>query len=236
MKEPPVPIPQGNRLLARLPPQELQRLVPHLSRVPVRLNQVLYDFQSLIEYIYFPLQSILSSLTVMQDGRAIEIGAIGCEGASGLSVLTGAPTSPHRMIVQVTDGALRMRADVLQKLAADDGPLRSLLLRYQASFFVQVSQSVACNGLHPIQKRCCRWLLMTRDRLDYDDLPLTHELLAMVLGVRRAGVTEVLRSLQERELLRCRRGKITLCDRPGLEALACECYQILKNEYQYLLG
>lgn len=237
MKALPVPpIPWGNRLLARLPPQELQRLVPHLSFVTMRLHEVLYDFQALIEYVYFPLQSILSALTVMRDGRAIEIANIGREGAAGLAVLTGAPRSPNRMIVQISDGALRMRADVLQKLAAPEGPLRTLLLEHQASFFVQVSQSVACNGLHPIQQRCCRWLLMTHDRLDSDVLPLTHEFLAMMLGVRRAGVTEVLRILQEQNLVGCSRGKITIRDRQGLEALSCECYQIIKCEYQALLG
>lgn len=172
----------------------------------------------------------------MCDGRAIEVGNTGCEGASGLSVMVGAPESPHRVFVQAADGALRMRADILLRETAREGPLRSLLLAYQASFFLQVSQSVACNGLHPIQQRCCRWLLMTHDRLESDELPLTHEFLAMMLGVRRAGVTEVLGALQEKNLLRCSRGKITVLDRQGLEDQSCECYGIVQNSYERLLG
>ncbi|WP_164100553.1 Crp/Fnr family transcriptional regulator [Candidatus Laterigemmans baculatus] len=229
------PVPQANRLLARLPPQEYQRLAPHLSLVTMRLHEVLYDFQSLIEYIYFPLQSILSALTVMRDGRSIEIANIGREGAAGLAVLTGAARSPNRMIVQFADGALRIRAEVLRKIVDRDGPLRTSLLEHQAHYFVQVSQAVACNGLHSIEKRCCRWLLMTHDRLDTDVLPLTHEFLAMMLGVRRAGITEVLRTLQEKKLIKCSRGKITIRDRSGLEKQACECYQIIKQEYYPLL-
>ena len=183
---------------------------------------------------YFPVGAVLSALTVMQDGNAIEAATIGNEGLVG-HYGTGGKWSPHRVIVQVEDGCLRIDARALEKEGARDGPLRELLTAYHIAFVSQVSQSVACNGLHRLEQRCCRWLLMTRDRVGSDELRLTHEYLAIVLGARRASVTEALRPLQKAGLLRWLRGWLTVLDGAGLEARACECYFVVRDEYEQLL-
>jgi CRP-like cAMP-binding protein len=225
-----------NRLLAALPESTLQQLQPHLHLVSLRRDEIIYEPSGPIETVYFPRRSAFSALVLMENGSAIEVGTIGNEGGSGLSVLAGVDTSPHRVLIQIPDSALRIKVDVLKRLAHQDAVLRDRLLHYQGYFFAQVSQSVACNGLHPIQKRCCRWLLMTHDRLDSDEVPLTHEYLAMMLGVRRAGVTEVLHLLQDQGAISTSRGKITITDRQRLEDLCCECYRKVKQVYQQLLG
>ena len=144
--------------------------------------------------------------------------------------------SLNRVVTQIAGSGWRLNADVLRRAATQDGPLRTLMSKYQTYFFAQVSQSVACNGLHPIQERCCRWLLMTRDRLDADVIPLTHEYLSMMLGVRRASVTEVLQSLQEQGVIGRSRGRITVTDRQGLEDLSCECYGNVRHVYEQSFG
>ena len=189
-----------------------------------------------MHYAYFPIHAVTSSLTVMSDGDAIEVATVGNEGVVGASAFFGGETSSNRVIVQVAGDGLRVETEVLRREAGDDGPLRLLLVRYHAAFQAQVSQSVACNGLHTVQQRCCRWLLMTRDRVGSDDIQLTHEYLAMMLGVRRPSVTDVLRPLQEQGLIRNSRGKITLLDRKGVEAVCCECYRTVRDEYERLLG
>jgi CRP-like cAMP-binding protein len=224
-----------NRLLARLPDTEYQRLLPLLQPVTFTLGRVLYETRGPIDYAYFPTGAVLSALTVMQDGNAIEVATIGNEGLVG-HYGTGGKTSPHRVIVQIEDGGLRIAARALQEESANDGALKELLGGYHIAFMAQVSQSVACNGLHPLVQRCCRWLLMSRDRVGSDDLRLTHEYLAIMLGARRASVTEALRPLQQAGLIRSHRGWITILDGSGLEERACECYFVVRDEYDRLLG
>ena len=229
------PVVLRNRLLARLPEADYQRLLPLLEPVALSYGQVLYEPGGPIEYVYFPTGAVLSALTMMQDGNAIEVATIGNEGMVGHYGLNGR-TSPHKMIVQIEDGGLRIAARALQNEAAQDGPVKDLLAAYNIAFMVQVSQSVACNGLHPLVQRCCRWLLMSRDRVGSDELRLTHEYLAIMLGARRASVTEALRPLQAAGLVRSHRGRLTILNGAGLEAQACECYFVVRDEFDRLLG
>jgi CRP-like cAMP-binding protein len=230
----PPPAQPGNRLLARLPPAEYQRLAPGLQAVSLPLKQVLYKVRSLIDYVYFPTSGMISAMTIMEDGSAIEVATIGDEGMSGLTAFIGSGTSPNDVMVQIAGDAIRMSAEALLEEATRDGPLRQLLILYNTAFATQVSYAVACNGLHKVEKRCCRWLLMTADRVGSDVLPLTHEFLAIMLGVRRSSITEVLHPLQERGLIRNSRGNIQIIDRPGLEATSCECYRAVKEEFARL--
>jgi len=226
----------NNKLLACLPKSDWERLAPLLQPVTFELGKTLYETRSRIDYAYFPIGFVASALTVMENGSAIEVATIGNEGLIGHAVALGVATSPNRVIVQIADGAWRIEAKALCEEASKSDALRGLLQDYHAAFMAQVSQSVACNGLHQLEKRCCRWLLMTRDRVESDELRLTHEFLAIMLGVRRASVTEVLGPLQTAGLIRCHRGLITLLDRAGVEAHSCECYRAVKNEYDRLLS
>lgn len=229
------PAPKGlSRLLAFLPQAEYQRLAVHLRTVSLAPKKVLYKARSAIDYVYFPTSGIVSAMTVMADGRAIEVATIGNEGMTGLTAFIGGETSPNEVMVQVPGEGLRMPADVLKKEASRDGPLRRLMVLYNTAFSTQVSYSVACNGLHKIEKRCCRWLLMTADRVGSDVLPLTHEFLSIMLGVQRSSLTEVLHPLQERGLIQNSRGTIKVLDRPGLEATSCECYKAVQDEFARL--
>src|SRR5271157_145574 len=185
-KSKPPAAPQGNRLLARLPPAEYQRLLPRLQLVPLALKHVVYEVRSSIDFAYFPNRGVVSALTVMEDGRAIEVATIGDEGMVGLPLLVGAKTTANRMIVQVPGEAMRMAEDVMREEISRDSPLRRSLVLYHTAFLAQVSQAVACNGLHSVHQRCCRWLLMTQDRAHSDVFPMTHEFLAEMLGVRRS--------------------------------------------------
>jgi CRP-like cAMP-binding protein len=173
----------------------------------------------------------------MDDGRAIEVATVGDEGMVGLPLLAGPKTtSNHRVIVQVPGEALRMSGNVLRDEVSRDGPLRRLLIQYIAAFFAQVSQAVACNGLHSVHQRCCRWLLMTQDRAHSDVFPMTHEFLAEMLGVRRSTVSEVLEPIQDAGLIRYSRGKCTVLVREGLKAGSCECYRRINEEFERLFG
>ena len=225
-----------NRLLARLGASDYRRLSRDLRAVPLAFEQVIYRAGGPVEYAYFPLRGVLSAVAVMGDGRAIEVANVGNEGVSGVAALFGAETTFDEFIVQVEGEGLRVPVGVLRAEAGRDGPLRRLLLAYSGAYAAQVSCSVACNGLHKVEQRCCRWLLMTHDRVGRDEVPLTHEFLAIMLGVRRNGVTEVLQALRGRGLLEYRRGRITVLDRRGLEAAACECYEKTRAEYARLLG
>jgi CRP-like cAMP-binding protein len=230
-----VPAGPTNRFLARLPEAEYGRLVPRLQPVQLTRGQVIYEARGPIEYAYFPMGAVLSALTVMQDGNAIEVATVGNEGLVG-HYGSGITTSPHRVIVQVENSALRIEARALQEEGAKAGPLRDLLTAYHIAFMTQVSQSVACNGLHRLVQRCCRWLLLSRDRVGSNELRLTHEYLGIMLGARRASVTEALRPLQTAGLVRSHRGQITILNGAGLEARACECYFVVRDEYDRLLG
>ncbi|HVC97453.1 MAG TPA: Crp/Fnr family transcriptional regulator [Pirellulales bacterium] len=235
-KTKPLAAPHGNRLLARLPAEEYERLLPRLQVVPLELKQVLYQARSPIDHAYFPNRGVVSALTVMEGGRAIEVATIGDEGMVGLPLIVGAKTTANRMIVQVPGDALRMAEDVLREEVSRDSALRRLLTLYHTAFFAQVSQAVACNGLHSVYQRCCRWLLMTQDRAHSDVFPMTHEFLAEMLGVRRSTVSEVLEPFQEKGLIRYSRGKFTVLDRDGLTAGSCECYRSINEEFARLFG
>jgi CRP-like cAMP-binding protein len=229
------PIPK-NLLLARLPRADYDRLFDRMRPVNLDFKQVLYKYREPIDYVYFPTSGAASAVTVMEDGDAIEVATIGNEGVVGHGVLFANELSTTDVIIQVAGTGLRIDAHDLKEMAANGGPLRQLLLRYNSAVMAQISQSVACNGLHAIQPRCCRWLLITLDRMESNVVPLTHEFLAIMLGVRRSSVTEVLGPLQEKGLLVNSRGNITILDRKGLEKLACECYKKVKDEFDRLLG
>ncbi len=228
--------PPGNRLLTRLPADEYQRLLPRLQLVPLALKHVLYEARSSIDYAYFPNRGVVSALTVMEDGRAIEVATIGDEGMVGLPLLVGAKITANRVIVQVPGDALRMPEATLREEVSRDSALRRLLILYHTAFLAEVSQAVACNGLHSVHQRCCRWLLMTQDRAHSDVFPMTHEFLAEMLGVRRSTVSEVLEPFQEKGLIRYSRGKLTVLDRVGLMAGSCECYRSITDEFVRLFA
>jgi CRP-like cAMP-binding protein len=225
-----------NRLLRRLQPQDYERLRPQLKSISFESGQVLYEPRSTIDFVYFPYNCVLSAVTMMEDGDGIEVGTIGNEGAAGLTAFMGQSSSPHRVLAQVPGEGVRMAADILEEEARSNPRLHILLLKHHHAFLSQICQSVACNGLHSLFKRCCRWLLMTHDRVGGDELPLTHEFLSFMLAVRRSGVTETLHSLQEQGLISNSRGTITIVNRAGLEAASCECYRIVVDEYKRLLG
>jgi CRP-like cAMP-binding protein len=228
--------PAQNRLLARLTAVQYPRLFERLRPVPLAFKTVLYQPNGPIDYVYFPTRGVLSAIAIMANGDAIEVGTIGNEGVSGLAVLFGVEQSPTQVIVQVAGEALRIETAALQAEAMPGSPLQELLIRHHHAFHHQVAQSAACNGLHKVQQRACRWLLLTQDRVGSDVVPLTHEFLAIMLGVRRASVSEVLKPLQDQGLVRSDRSKFTILDRPGLEAACCECYRNIVEAYRQLLG
>ncbi len=230
----PTPAQSGNRLLARLPADAYRRLLPHLKTVPLPFEHPLHEARKPIKYAYFPTRGMASAVTRLQDGAGIEVVNIGSEGATGTATVLGVVSSPNEVFMQVEGEGVRVEVAALTKEATRDSPLWRLLGAYHAFFLFHVSQSVACNGLHSVHQRCCRWLLLTHDRVDTDVLPLTHGFLAMMLGVR-ASVTLVLQPLQDQGLVRYARGRITILNRPGLEVAACECYQAVQDEYARLL-
>jgi hypothetical protein len=234
MKAPPSK--SGNALLDRLSKPSRERMLERLTPIELTFDLLLYEARSEIEYAYFPTTAVLSALVVMRSGAMIEVGTVGKEGAVGLPSGPSPGTSPNRIIVQIGGSGLQIDTAALKRLVSDDRELGELFLTYNLAFQFQVSQSVACNGLHQVQQRCARWLLMTHDRVDGDDISLTHEYLAAMIGVRRAGVGEVLQELQHRGLIDNGRHKITILDRKGMEQVSCECYQDVQNEYRRLLG
>jgi CRP-like cAMP-binding protein len=225
-----------NLLLARLPNSEYERLTDRMRPVTLDFRQILYQTRAPIEYVYFLSRGAASAMTVMENGSAIEVATIGNEGVVGHSILFSCNESTNEIIMQVGGEGLRIDADVFRQEADHDGPLRRLMLSYNAAYSIQVSQSVGCNGLHNVQQRCCRWLLITLDRMESNVVPLTHEFLSIMLGVRRASVTDVLRPLHEQGLVNNSRGAITIVDRHGLEKLACECYRRVKDEFERILA
>jgi CRP-like cAMP-binding protein len=226
----------GNHLLARLPKGEFERLFHLLESIPLPTKKVLYKARSPIDYVYFPTSGVVSAMMVMEDGSAIEVATVGNEGVAGLTAFIGAESSPYQVMVQLPGQGLRMRADAFRDDASRGDALRKILVLYNTAYAIQVSYCVACNALHGVEKRCCRWLLMTQDRMGSNLIPLTHEFLAIMLGVRRPTVSDVLRPLQERGMLRSGRGVIEILDRSGLEALACECYAAVNREFARIFG
>jgi CRP-like cAMP-binding protein len=225
----------GNHLLDLIPAAEYRALEPLLRKTELKVNQVLYEPRAVIEQIYLPINAALSAITVMQDGHAIEVATIGNEGMTGMPNLPLAVASPHRVIAQIGGQAWQADATAFRREVAKYPKLSEVMAKHHLAFLFQVSQSIACNGLHALVERCCRWLLMTHDRVEGDDVDLTHEFLAMMLGVRRSGVTEALQSLQQQGSISYRRGNIKILDRERLEDLSCECYQNVRDEYERLL-
>ncbi len=225
-----------NRLLASLPREEYERLEPYLEPVSLEFKQQLYQPNVPIEFVYFPLDGVYSLLSQTSQRQLIEVATVGNEGMVGLPVFLGAREIPGVSMVQVPGNALRMRAKDLQNQVSRDTSLYDLLLRYTQALFNFISQSALCNRVHSIEQRCCRWLLLTRDRVGSDEFPLTHEFLSQMLGVRRASVTEVAARLQNAGFITYRYRKITILDRAGLEATSCECYELIKTEFERLIG
>lgn len=225
----------SNRLLAALAPAEFRRLRPTLEPVSLAFRQVLYPPGGPIDYIYFPHSGVASVVAVLAGRRTIEVGMCGREGAVGAGAVLGDPTSPFRVQVQVAGDGMRIDLDAFRMAVRAGGTLHRLLARYHAAYLTLTAQSAACNGMHRIDQRCCRWLLMTHDRMGDDEFDLTHEFLGTMLGVRRASVSEVLQPLQADGLIGYGRGRVTVLDRPGLEKAACECYGFVRAQFDRLL-
>jgi len=224
-----------NHLLAALPPSDYDRLAPHLELIPMKLGDVLYEPGIRLRHVYFPTTSIVSLLYVMEDGASAEIAIVGNEGMLGISLFMGGETTPSRAVVQSAGHAFRLRAQRLKDEFGRFGPMLRLLLRYTQALITQMSQTAVCNRHHSVDQQLCRWLLLSLDRLASNELAMTQELIANMLGVRREGVTEAAGKLQDARLIRYRRGKITVLDRPSLEARSCECYRVVKAEFDRLL-
>jgi CRP-like cAMP-binding protein len=226
--------PIQNRILAALPAEEYYRLAKHLTPVPLRLADVLYEPEGRITEVYFINSGVVSLVAHLKDGGSVEVGLLGNEGMVGLSVVLGDNVSPNEAIVQIADGAMRMSADALREELKRGGALLGLLLRTTLAMLKQVSQTAACNGSHTIGERLARWLLMCHDRVPGDELELTQEFIAQMLGIRRSGVSEAAIVLQNKGLISYSRGRISVLNRAGLEEFACECYEIVKAEYDRL--
>ena len=227
--------PRENRLLAALSEPEFNRLYPNLELVPLLLGEVLYESGDQLQHVYFPILSIVSLLYVMADGASAEIAVVGNEGIIGIALFMGGETMPNRAVVQSAGYAYRLRSQLLKEEFSRAGELQNLLLRYTQALLTQMSQTAVCNRHHSVDQQLCRWLLLSLDRLPSTELTMTQELIANMLGVRREGVTEAAGKLQSAGLIHYSRGKITVLDRPRLEARACECYKVVKAEFDRLL-
>jgi CRP-like cAMP-binding protein len=225
-----------NRLLAALTPDEFERLLPAFQEVSFSLGQVVYEFGGHLDYVFFPTTAIVSLLYTMENGASAEMGLTGNDGVVGIALFMGGGTMPNRAVVQSAGRALRMKAKVLQDEFARGGQFQHLLLRYTQALITQISQTAVCNRLHSVEQQLCRWLLLSHDRVNADELIMTQELIADMLGVRREGVTVAAGRLQDDGAISYVRGRITILDRPKLEATVCECYQVVKNEFDRLLG
>jgi CRP-like cAMP-binding protein len=233
----PATIPQGNRLLDSLSPTRQADLAPHLEQVRLELKELLFEAGKRIDSVYFPLTAVASLLNLVEGTSGVEIATVGNEGLVGLSVSWGINTFNPREFVQcqVPGDALVMDAETFAAKVAAGGELTWLVHRYTQAFVTQIGQQVACNGLHSIQERCARWMLLTHDRVGSDEFPLTQEFLAQMLGVRRPSVTVVAGILQQAGFIRFHRGRITITDRRGLESTSCECYRVLREVFDRLV-
>jgi len=227
--------PRQNHLLDALPVSEYLRLAPHLEQVPLDLGEVLYESGTKLRYVYFPTTAIVSLLSVMKDGASAEIAIVGNEGILGIALFMGGGSTPSRGVVQSAGHAFRMKAHQFKDEFERFGPLLHLLLRYTQALITQMGQTAVCNRHHSVDQQLCRWLLLSLDRLASNELTMTQELIADMLGVRREGVTEAAGKLQKAGLVRYHRGKITVLDRPGLQKRTCECYEVVKREFDRLL-
>ncbi|HJR07421.1 MAG TPA: Crp/Fnr family transcriptional regulator [Pyrinomonadaceae bacterium] len=223
-----------NRLLAHLPEADFELLRPHMEHVQLPLHTSIIEPHVPIRDNYFPLNALLSMVTIMKDGSMVECGSIGREGMSGIPVLLDAGETSMQTVVQIAGEAIRVKAEVVKEVYERGGALKQILNRYMHTVVVVGSQSTACNRVHRIEERLARWLLMSADGIGSDEVRITHEYLAVMLGVRRAGVSEAAAKLQEQDLIRYSRGSIQILDRKSLEAAACECYRVVKTEYERL--
>jgi len=228
--------PFQNHLLAALPAAEFKRLEADLEPVQMPLGEVLYESGCKLHYVYFPTTAIISMLYVLEDGASAEIAIVGNEGVLGISLFMGGETTPSRAVVQSAGWGYRLKAHLMKAEFKRGGPLMHLLLRYTQALITQMTQTAVCNRHHSIEKQLCRWLLLSLDRLSSDSLTMTQDLIANMLGVRREGVTEAAGKLQRAGLIRYSRGHITVLDRPGLESRVCECYAVVKLEFDRLLS
>ena len=232
---PNTPDPLHNHLLASLPDEARARLFPHFELVAMPLGKVLYESGYRLQHVYFPTNCIVSLLYVMEDGASAEIAVVGNEGVIGIALFMGGETTPSRALVQSAGHAYRLKGQLLKDEFNRSEELQHLLLRYTQALLTQMSQMAVCNRHHSVDQQLCRWLLLGLDRLSSNTLRMTQELIANMLGVRREGVTEAAGKLQAAGLIRYTRGKITVLDRPRLESRACECYSVVKKEFDRLL-
>lgn len=229
------PTQSANDLLASLPHAEWARIGPELEAVELPLGKVLYESGATMSHVYFPTTAIVSLLYVMEDGASAEIAVVGHEGVVGVAIFMGGETTPSRAVVQSAGQGYRLRASVIKDEFHHSGPVMHLLLRYTQALITQMAQTAVCNRHHSLDQQLCRWLLLSLDRLSGSELVMTQELIANMLGVRREGVTEAALKLARLGLIRYARGHITVLDRPALEGRVCECYAVVKKEYDRLL-
>jgi len=227
--------PRNNQLLAALPDAVWQRWLPHLEAVAMPLGQVLYESGSALKYVYFPTTAIVSLLYLLESGGSAEIAGVGNEGVVGISLFMGGESTPSRAVVLSAGQGYRLRASTMKDEFNRGGPVLHLLLRYTQALITQMAQTAVCNRHHTVDQQLCRWLLLSVDRLQSDDLEMTQELIANTLGVRREGITEAARSLRQAGLISYTRGHISVLDRYGLEQRSCECYAVVRCECERLL-
>jgi CRP-like cAMP-binding protein len=227
--------PKQNLILAALPEEDYQRLLPQLELVEIGLGRSLYESGGHLQHVYFPVEGIVSLLYVTQGGNSAELAVVGSEGLVGISLFMGGETTPNRAVVQSACKAYRLPAHALKTQFAEGGAMQLILLKYTQTLITQISQTAVCNLHHSVDQQLCRWLLLSLDRLPANRLQMTQELIANMLGVRRQGVTESARKLEQDGLITYKRGLITVLDRPGLEQRACECYAVVRNETERLL-
>lgn len=229
-------IPLNNHLLASLPENEYVRLKSKLGPIYLKLGEVLYESGDKLEYAYFPTTAIVSLLYIMENGSTAEIGVVGNDGVLGMALFMGGQTTTSRAIIQSAGEAFRMKATDLMDEFTLGGMFQKMLLRYSQALMTQISQTAVCNRLHSVEQQLCRWILLSHDRLETDELIMTHDLISNMLGVRREGVTRAAQKLQEKGLIKNNRGAITLLNRQGLEKAVCECYKVVNDEYNRLLS
>ncbi len=227
--------PRQNHLIAALPKPEAERLLPHMELMEMPLGKVLSEPGSHLNHVYFPTTAIVSLLALMENGSSAEIAIVGYEGVVGIALFMGGETMTNRAVVQSAGHAFRLPGQILKQEFNRGGAFQHLLLRYTMAFLAQMAQTAVCNRHHTIDQQLCRWLLLSIDRLPSNELSMTQELIANMLGVRREGVTEAAQKLQNAGLINYSRGRITVLDRPGLEARVCECYEVVKVEFTRLL-
>lgn len=225
-----------NYLLASLPQKELARVVSHLEPVDLPLGKVLYESGDKLSHAYFPTTAIVSLLYIMENGGTAEIGVVGNDGILGIALFMGGNTQPNRAIIQSQGKAFKISAKDLLAEFSLGAKFQNILLRYTQALMTQISQTAVCNRLHTVEEQLCRWLLLSHDRLNSDKLVMTHDLISNMLGVRREGVTLAAQKLVARKLIKSVRGTMTIIDRQGLENAVCECYKVVNDEYNRLLG